>query len=87
MSRIWRNGSFPFYYWFLAGLAVGMLMGWFFSGFINMILRLFLLAAVIVAIGLVVYLWQGAGRPGEKSAKPSDIPEANWRTIDPAGRK
>ena len=87
MNRFGRNGTVPFYYWFLAGLAVGILMGWFFSGFINMIFRFALLAGVVVVIGLIIYLWQKAGRPGQKVANQNDIPDANWRTIDPSGRK
>lgn len=87
MNRSWLNGTVPFYYWFLAGLAVGILIGWFFGGFINMVFRLALFAGVMVVIGLIIYLWLKANRTGEGSTKSNDIPEANWRSIDPSGRK
>lgn len=87
MDRIQRNINFPFYYWFIAGLLVGILMGWFFSGFINMIFRVLLFAGVVVVIGLIIYLWQKTGRSNGGATKSNDIPEANWRTIDPSGRK
>jgi hypothetical protein len=87
MNRVQRNGGFPFYYWFLAGLFVGIIAGWFFHGTINFILRMALLAGVIVVIGLIVYLWQRGPRMGSKRTTSNDIPEGAWRNIDPSGRE
>jgi hypothetical protein len=87
MNRLQRNGGFPFYYWFLAGLFCGIVIGWFFSGFINMLFRLALLVGVVVVIGLIVYLWQKSNRSSGITANQSDIPEGSWRNIDPSGRK
>ena len=78
----------------LAGVAfwyglfgTGLLMGWFFHGTINMILRMLLLVGVIAVIVLGVYLWQKSSGSNSSSGVVSDIPEANWRDIDPSGRK
>jgi len=87
MNRFQRDGGLPFYYWFLAGLFVGVITGWFFHGTINFIFRMVLLFGVIVVIGLIVYLWQRRPRSGSKNSGTTDIPEGTWRNIDPSGRK
>ena len=87
MNRLQRNGGFPFYYWFLIGLVTGVLVGWFFSGFINALLRAALFVGVIVVIGLIVYLWRKGNSSAGVAANQSDIPEGSWRNIDPSGRE
>jgi hypothetical protein len=83
-----KNGrGIPFYYWFLGGLVFGLVMGWFFHGTISMLLRLLLLFGVIAVVILGVYLWQKASSLGQASGGASDIPEGNWRDIDPSSRK
>jgi Na+/H+-dicarboxylate symporter len=54
MNRLQRDGGLPFYYWFLAGLLIGIITGWFFHGTINFIFRMLLLVGVIIFIGLIV---------------------------------
>lgn len=87
MSRFQINGRIPFYYWFFAGILVGVLIGWMFSGFINMLFRMLLFGGVIVVIGLAIYLWGKVSRTNDRPARQNDIPDGNWRTIDPSGRK
>lgn len=87
MNNVKNGGGFPFYYWFLSGLAVGLLMGWFFHGTINMILRMALLFGVVAVIILGVYLWRKTTNSSDSNAFKSDIPEGNWRDIDPSGNK
>lgn len=87
MNRLRLDGKFPFYYWFLSGILLGMLIGWMFSGFINLVFRLLLFAGVVVVVGLAIYLWTRISRSSSSSTRQDDIPEGNWRTIDPAGRK
>jgi hypothetical protein len=87
MNRLQRNGGFPFYYWFLIGLVTGVLVGWFFSGFINALFRVALFIGVIAIIGLIVYLWRKGNRSSGVAANQSDIPEGSWRNIDPSGRE
>lgn len=87
MNRLQRNGGFPFYYWFLIGLVTGVLVGWFFSGFINALFRVALFVGVIAIIGLIVYLWRKGNRSSGVAANQSDIPEGSWRNIDPSGRE
>jgi hypothetical protein len=87
MNRFQRDGGLPFYYWFLAGLLIGIVTGWFFHGTINFIFRMVMLVGVVIVIGLIIYLWQKGKNPGAKASASSDIPEGNWRNIDPSGRK
>ena len=87
MNPIKREGGIPFYYWFLAGLFLGLLMGWFFHGTINFILRMTLFLGVVIVIGLIIYLWQKSKSSSGIRAGQSDIPEGSWRNIDPSGRK
>lgn len=87
MNTFKSGGGVPFYYWFLSGLALGLLMGWFFHGTINMILRLGLLFGIVAVVILGVYLWQKASSSKSSSGFKSDIPEGNWHDIDPSGRK
>jgi hypothetical protein len=87
MNRFQINGRFPFYYWLFAGILIGILIGWMFSGFINMLFRLLLFAGVVIVIGLAIYLWGKISRTNGPPARQNDIPDGNWRTIDPSGRK
>jgi hypothetical protein len=87
MNNMKNGGGVPFYYWFLGGLGIGLVMGWFFHGTISMILRMALLLGVIAVAVLGVYLWQKASSSKSSSGITSDIPEGNWRDIDPSGRK
>lgn len=86
MNNIKNGRGIPFYYWFLSGLALGLLMGWFFHGTINMILRMALLLGVIAVAILGVYLWQKTSSSNKSSGVQSDISEGNWRDVDPSGR-
>lgn len=88
MGTIKSGGGFPFYYWFLSGLAIGLLGGWFFHGTISMFLRLLLLLGVIAVAVLGVYLWHKTSSNSKNSnGVVSDVPEGTWRDIDPTGRK
>jgi len=87
MNRFRTEGGLPFYYWFLAGLLIGIITGWFFHGTINFIFRMVMLVGVVIVIGLIIYLWQKGTRSNAKSSVSSDIPEGSWRNIDPSGRK
>lgn len=86
MHRFQLNGRFPFYYWFLSGILLGILIGWVFSGFINLLFRMALFAGVVLVIGLAIYLWGRISRSNGPPARQNDIPEGNWRTIDPSGQ-
>ncbi|MCO5222617.1 MAG: hypothetical protein M9947_13720 [Thermomicrobiales bacterium] len=86
MDKFKSGGGVPFYYWFLSGLVIGLLMGWFFHGTISMLLRLALLVALAGVIALGFYLWRQSSNSGPARGV-SDIPEGNWRDIDPSGRK
>lgn len=71
----------PLLYAFVAGLLVGMFVGWFFHGLVGTLVRIvvvFLLLVPFVAAGL--FWW--SIKSGPSRPPPSDI-EATWREIDP----
>ncbi|CAN5583189.1 hypothetical protein BH23CHL5_BH23CHL5_21570 [soil metagenome] len=72
-------------YVFLAGLVVGVIIGWMFQGFIGMLVRLALLALVVGAVVLAVNLWRKSNAP--KRSPYDDIPEADWRDMDSSRRR
>ena len=86
MDKFKSRGGVPFYYWLFGGLIAGVMIGWFFHGVITMALRLALIIGVMAVIVLGVYLWRKANASGSDSSG-QDIPEGNWRNIDPSGRK
>ena len=87
MDQIKSGGGVPFYYWLFGGLVGGVLIGWFFHGVITMALRMALLIGVLAVIVLGVYLWRKATSSNSGVKANQDIPEGNWRNIDPSGRK
>ena len=45
-------------YGFLAGLLVGVMMGWLFAGFVGALIRVAMLAIVVVPIVLAYFAWR-----------------------------
>ena len=86
MNRIKENDprGLPFYYWLIGGLVAGIFIGWFFHGFINMLLRIALVGGLVIVGVLIVYLWRKSTSPSR--SRESDIPEGAWRDIDASGR-
>lgn len=89
MDKFKSGGGLPFYYWLIGGLVAGLFIGWFFHGVITMALRLALLVGVIAVIALGFYLWRKttSSSSAASSSTQQDIPEGNWRNIDPSGGK
>ena len=65
-------------YVFLAGLVIGILIGWSMSGLIGFIIRMAMIAGVIALIVIAVNFWLGT-----RKADKSGTIDAAWR--DPRG--
>jgi hypothetical protein len=87
MDRFQKRATtgFPFYYWFIAGLIVGVVLGWSFHGVVTWIFRGLVIAGLVVVIYLFYKYWRRGQSAGKSSAE--DIPEASWRDIDSTRRR
>lgn len=47
---------------FIAGLVVGVLIGWFFHGVVSLILRLGFVIALLIPLAIVLWLWWRSNR-------------------------
>lgn len=47
---------------FVAGLVVGVLVGWFFHGVVSLILRLGFVIALLIPLAIVLWLWWRSNR-------------------------
>ncbi|MGH2533336.1 MAG: hypothetical protein ACRDJW_13640 [Thermomicrobiales bacterium] len=74
----------PLLYAFVAGLLMGMFIGWFFHGLVGTLVRIVIVLLLVVPFVAAVLFWlsvrNGRSRP---AAPPSDI-EASWREVDPS---
>lgn len=66
-------------YIFVAGLVVGIALGWIFQGIIGTLLRFAMVALVVVVVLYFLNLWR---RNNGSSKKPDDITEADWRDLN-----
>jgi F0F1-type ATP synthase assembly protein I len=72
-------------YVFIAGLVVGILLGWMFQGIIGTLVRFALLALLIAGILYFLNIWR---RSNNRPSTPfDDIPEADWRDLDSRRRR
>lgn len=62
----WQWGS----YGFLAGLAVGVMTGWMFSGFVSAFIRVGLAALIVVPVVLVFLAWRRYVAPVFRAPEP-----------------
>jgi predicted lipid-binding transport protein (Tim44 family) len=72
-------------YYFMAGLLLGLVLGWMFHGVIGLAIRLLVLVVVVAVLYFVYTLWRRTQPP--RSAPYDDIPDANWRELDPTRRR
>lgn len=72
-------------YVFLAGLVVGVILGWVFQGIIGTLVRFALLALLIAGILFLINVWRKSKRP--ETSPFDDIPEADWRDLDSRRRR
>ncbi len=77
------NSGRPTLYIFLAGLVIGIFIGWSMHGVIGLLFRVVIFAIAVILIVLAVNFWQKT----RLESKDSTI-EATWReTGDPKSRR
>lgn len=73
MERI-KYGS----YGVVAGLFIGVMMGWMFHGFVSIVVRLGLLLIVILPVCLAVYFWFKVNAGSRTDRHEPVVREAEW---------
>lgn len=77
------NSGRPTLYVFLAGIVIGIFIGWSLSGVIGLLFRVAIFAIAVILIVLAVNFWQKARLQNRDSTI-----EATWReTGDPKSRR
>lgn len=64
---------------FLAGLPVGIFLGWSMHGLISFIVRFLLFIVCVVIIIGVVMVWRGSRKSGSRAGARVDIVDVRWR--------
>ena len=72
-------------YVFIAGVVVGVILGWMFQGIIGMLVRFALLALLVVGVLFILNMWRKS--KSAQSTSFDDIPEADWRDLDSRRRR
>jgi F0F1-type ATP synthase assembly protein I len=75
----------PIVYSFIAGLLVGMLLGWFYHGFVGLLIRILVLIPLLIVVVAAVMFWRGTSRQRARMNQSHDI-ETTWRDVDQRGR-
>jgi len=58
---------------FIAGLAIGLLLGWFFHGIISFFVQFGLVALLLLPLLVIGYLWWRSGRRSRTNAGPMTV--------------
>ncbi len=66
---------------FIAGLLVGLLMGWFFHGVISLAIRFGLLLVLLLPLIVIGWLWLRSQRAPGPSTRPPDSAESGWTAV------
>jgi F0F1-type ATP synthase assembly protein I len=67
----------------IAGLAIGIILGWLFSGFVGAVVRLAVILLFLIPLIAALVFWF-SNRRG--SGGSSAVQEASWRDLDGPGR-
>lgn len=67
-------------YVFLAGLVIGIILGWVFQGIVGTLVRLALLAILVAGAIYLFTLWRRSRAPARDPFE--DIQEADWRDLN-----
>jgi F0F1-type ATP synthase assembly protein I len=71
----------PVLYAFVAGLVIGMFIGWFFHGLVGTLVRIVIVLLILVPfVAAILFWWSVKNRPA-RPAPSSDI-ETTWREVD-----
>jgi hypothetical protein len=69
----------------LAGLLIGMILGWMFHGIIGTAFKLAVILLFVLPFVAAVAFWM-SNRRGSSGGGPSTIQEASWRDLGGRGR-
>ena len=69
---------------FLAGIVVGILLGWVFGGLVSILIRLGFVALLVVAAIYLYGRWKDSKRPPDRG---DGVWDADWRDLDPRRRR
>lgn len=78
---------------FIAGLIVGILIGWFFHGVVSLVMRVGFVIALLIPLAIVLWLWWRSSRtpmPGERprtSIQWVEIGSRDTGRTNPADRR
>ncbi|MGC4191149.1 MAG: hypothetical protein QM589_08280 [Thermomicrobiales bacterium] len=67
---------------FLAGLIVGILVGWFFHGVVSLIMRVGFVIALLIPLAIVLWLWWRSSH----TPMPADRPRSSIQWVDVSTR-
>lgn len=63
---------------FIAGLVLGILIGWFFHGVVSLVMRVGFVIALLIPLAIVLWLWWRSSR----TPMPSDRPRTSIQWIE-----
>lgn len=63
---------------FIAGLVVGILVGWFFHGVVSLVMRVGFVIALLIPLAIVLWLWWRSSR----TPMPADRPRTSIQWVD-----
>jgi hypothetical protein len=66
----------------IVGLAIGMILGWMFHGFVGAVVRVAIVLLFVLPFAAALVFWLSSRRGGGGS---STIQEANWRDLGGRG--
>ncbi|MEJ7902371.1 MAG: hypothetical protein WKF63_11030, partial [Thermomicrobiales bacterium] len=91
MKQQMLAGAVPPHWWerlkgaqfgFIAGLVIGLLMGWFFHGVISLAVRFGLLLVLLLPLIVIGWLWLRSQRaPGTSGPPAQPPPGAGWTAV------
>ena len=69
---------------FIAGIVVGIFLGWVFDGLISILIRLGFVALLVVAALYLYGRWKDSKKPPDRG---DGVWDADWRDLDPRRRR
>ena len=72
-------------YGLVAGLVVGLFLGWMFHGFVGLMVRLFIIAIIMTPFVLALIFWLKVSNKNRVDRAESAIQEADWHDLNSRG--
>ena len=68
----------------IAGIVIGMILGWMFHGFVGAAIRTAVIILFLIPFIAALVFWASSRRGGSGTSSP--VQEATWRDLDGSGR-